>query len=90
MDIVKWKEQVVPLSDIKVNPGRVIKQASETHRPVLVTNQGCGIAVVQALNDYENTEEERAFMRAVIAGLADIEKGHEVTLAEAKKRLGIK
>jgi len=90
MDIVKFSEEVVPLSDIKVNPWSVIKQASETHRPVLVTNQGCGIAVVQALNDYENVEEERAFMRAIITGLADIEMGHEMTFAEAKKRLGMK
>jgi len=33
--------------------------------------------------------EEKAFMRAVVQGLADIEASRSVSLAEAKKRLGI-
>ena len=33
--------------------------------------------------------EERTFMRAVVQGLTDIEAGRSVSLAEAKKRLGL-
>jgi len=32
---------------------------------------------------------EKAFMRAVVQGLADIESGQSVSLAEAKKKLGL-
>ena len=32
----------------------------------------------------EQAEEERAFMRAVVAGLTDLEAGREVTLAGAR------
>lgn len=39
--------------------------------------------------DYEAAEEERAFMRAVVAGLEDLTAGREVSLVEARKRLGI-
>jgi prevent-host-death family protein len=74
---------------LKVNPGRVVKHATEAHRPVLLTSRGRGVAVVQSVGDYEKAEEERAFMRAVIAGLADFEEGREVTLDEAKARLGL-
>ncbi len=74
---------------MKVNPGRVVKHATEAHRPVLLTSRGRGVAVVQSVGDYEKAEEERAFMRAVIAGLADFEEGREVTLDEAKARLGL-
>ena len=42
------------------------------------------------MTDYEAAEEERAFMRAVVAGLADLEAGREVSLADAKARLGLK
>ncbi len=80
---------VVPLADLKVNPSRVVKRAADEHRPVLVTSGGRGVAVVQSLIDYETAEEERAFMRAVVAGLADLESGREVTLATAKERLGL-
>ncbi len=86
----KFSEDVVPLSDLKVNPGRVLKHAAEARRPVLVTSRGRGVAVVQSLTDYEQAEEERAFMRAVVTGLADLEAGREVSLAEAKARLGLK
>ena len=86
----KFSEDVVPLADLKVSPGRVIKHTSDTHRPVLLTRRGRGVAVVQSVSDYETAEEERAFMRAVVAGLADLKSGREVSLADAKARLGIK
>lgn len=38
----------------------------------------------------ENNNDERAFMRAVVKGLADIEAGQTVNLTEAKKRLGLR
>lgn len=85
----KFSEDLVPLTDLKANPGRVVKHTSEVHRPVLLTSRGRGVAVVQSVGDYEKAEEERAFMRAVVAGLADVEAGREVSLEDAKLRLGI-
>jgi prevent-host-death family protein len=86
----RFSEDVVPLTDLKINPGRVIKHASEARRPVLLTSRGRGVAVVQSLSEYESAEEERAFMRAVVTGLADLEAGRELSLAEAKARLGLR
>jgi prevent-host-death family protein len=86
---VKFSEDVVPLTDLKVNPGRVVKHAAEAHRPVLLTSRGRGVAVMQSLADYERAAEERAFMQAVVAGMADLDAGHEVSLAEAKARFGL-
>ncbi len=86
----KFSEDVVPLTHLKVNPGRVVKHVADAHRPVLLTSRGRGVAVVQSVTDYEMAEEERAFMRAVVAGLADLELGREVSLADAKARLGLK
>lgn len=86
----KFSEDVIPLTDLKVNPGRVVKHATDAHRPVLLTSRGRGVAVVQSVNDYEAAEDERAFMRAVVTGLADLEAGRELSLAEAKARLGLK
>ncbi|HKL50768.1 MAG TPA: type II toxin-antitoxin system Phd/YefM family antitoxin, partial [Wenzhouxiangellaceae bacterium] len=44
---IKFSQDLVPLSDLKVNPGRVVKHTAEVHRPVLVTRRGRGVAVVQ-------------------------------------------
>ena len=86
----KFSEDVIPLADLKINPGRVVKHVSDAHRPVLITSRGRGVAVVQSVADFEQTEEDRAFMCAVVEGLADLEEGREVSLAEARKRLGLK
>lgn len=86
----KFSQDVIPLTDLKANPGRVVKHATDAHRPVLLTSRGRGVAVVQSVSDYEAAEEERAFMRTVVAGLADLEAGRELSLADAKARLGLK
>ena len=86
----KFSEDVIPLGDLKVNPGKVVAHANDTHRPVLLTSRGRGVAVVQSLKDYEEEAEERAFMQGVIKGMMDLEEGRELSLSEAKKRLGLK
>jgi prevent-host-death family protein len=86
----KFSEDVIPLSDLKVNPGKIINQIKETHRPILLTSRGRGVAVVQDLDEYEKDQEELAFVKAIAKGLMDIKEGNTMTLAEAKKRLGIK
>ena len=86
----KFSEDVIPLTDLKVNPGRVVNQVKETHRPVLLTSRGRGIAVVQDLEEYEKDREELAFVKAVAQGLMDIKQGNTMSISEVKKRLGIK
>ncbi len=86
---IKFSEDVVPLGDMKVNPGKVVRRVDETGRPVLLTSHGRGVAVVQALDEYEASQEERDFMRAVVAGLADIEAGRVIPLDEAMRSLGL-
>ena len=85
----KFSEDVVPLSDLKVNPGKVVGRTNDTHRPILLTSRGRGVAVVQALEDFEKTAEELRFVKAVAQGLADIREGNTVTLDEARKVLGL-
>ena len=85
----KFSQDIVPLSDMKVNPGKVVNQIDETHRPVLLTKRGRGVAVVQSLEDYEAETEEKAFLRSVVEGLMDIENDREVDLASVKNRLGL-
>lgn len=85
----KFSEDVISLSDLKVNPGKIVNRTKDTHRPILLTSRGRGIAVVQGLEEYEKNEEERIFMKAVSRGLMDIKEGKELDLSEVKNRLNI-
>lgn len=86
----KFSEDIVPISVLKVNPGKIVKQVQEVHRPVVLTRRGKGVAVVQALQDYESNIEQQAFMKAVVKGMVDLEENRELSLAEVKKHLKIK
>jgi len=86
---VKFSEDIVPLGDMKVNPGKIVRRVDETGRPVLLTSHGRGVAVVQSLSDYEALQQERDFMRAVVAGLADIDADRVASLDEVKRRLDL-
>ena len=86
---VKFSKDIVPISDLKANPAKIVRHVTEEHRPVLLTSRGRGVAVVQNLEDFESSEEERSFMRAVVKGMVDLEEGREKTLHQVKKELGI-
>ncbi len=88
-EAVKFSEDIVPLSDLKINPGKIAAQVAKTKRPVLLTSRGRGVAVMQSLKEYEDSVEKIAFMQSVIKGLTDLDEGRELTLAAAKKRLNL-
>ncbi|WP_417664636.1 hypothetical protein [Pseudidiomarina donghaiensis] len=47
------------------------------------------VAIVQGLADYEKTIEKLQFVKAVAQGLADAREGNVLSVAEAKKSLGL-
>ena len=87
---VKFSEDVVPLSDLKVNPGKIVTRANDNKRPILVTSRGRGVAVIQGLEEYEILEEKVAFMQAVAQGLMEVREGKVTDLTDAKRILGFK
>lgn len=87
MQTVKFSEDVIPLTDVKINPGKFVKQAVDSHRPMLLTSQGRGVAVLKGIADFEAKDEERQFMRAIVQGLLDLEEGREISLADVKQQL---
>jgi prevent-host-death family protein len=85
----KFSEDVVPLSDLKVNPGKILSRANDNKRPILVTSRGRGVAVVQGLEEYEMREEQVAFMRAVAKGLMEVKEEKVTDLTDAKRIFGL-
>lgn len=88
MDI-KFSEDVVPLSDLKINPGKIVSRTSDTHRPILLTSRGRGVAVVQALEDYEQMQEQLRFVKAIAQGLTDVREGAVFSLEDTRRALGL-
>lgn len=85
----KFSEHAIPLSELKLNPGKIVNRAKNAHRPILLTRRGKGIAVMQGLVEYEENEENREFIKAIAQGLIEVGEGNELGLDEVKKKLGI-
>lgn len=83
----RFSEDVVPLTDLKVNPGRLVRQVVDTHRPVLLTSRGRGVAVLMSIDDFEKAEDEREFMRAVVAHLVPDADAADLSSDEVRRRL---
>lgn len=56
----KFSAGVVPFTDRKVNPGKIVKRVVKAGRLTLITSRGRGVAVVQSLADFAAAGEERA------------------------------
>jgi prevent-host-death family protein len=82
---IKFSEDVVPLSDLKVNPGKIVNRANDNKHPILVTSRGRGVAVVQGLEEYDMLEEKVAFMQAVAKGLVEVKEGKVTDLTDANE-----
>jgi len=85
----KFSEDVISLSDLKVNPSKVINPAKDSHQPILLTRRGRGVAVIQGIEEFEKNGEELPFVKAMTQGLVDKEKGKTMSLKDVKKRLGL-
>jgi prevent-host-death family protein len=60
---VKFSEDLVPLTTLKLNPAKVIRQTLKSKRPVLITTRGKGIAVLLSLDDFEKLQDELETLR---------------------------
>ena len=86
---IRFSQDIIPLSELKINPGKIVNRAKDSHRPILLTSRGRGVAVMQGLEEYEQIEEERAFIKAIAQGLMEIKEGKVQSINEARKKLGI-
>lgn len=56
MASVKLSEDLLPVSDLSLHASKVVHQAQETGRPVVLTEDGRGVAVVLSLEAFEELQ----------------------------------
>jgi prevent-host-death family protein len=86
---MRFSEDIVPLKDLKVNPGKVVTHTQTAKRPVLLTSRGRGVAVIQSLAEFEEQSDQLEFVKAVAKGLLEEKQDKTLTLDELKADLGL-
>ncbi|HXO21895.1 MAG TPA: type II toxin-antitoxin system Phd/YefM family antitoxin [Thermoanaerobaculia bacterium] len=87
---VNLSEDLRPLSDLESQVSEVVQQARTTGRPVVLTREGRGVAVllsVEAFEDLQSSSERGELQRAVEEAERDIAEGNWVEHPEVLQKL---
>lgn len=80
-------EDIQPVADLQTQADVLLRKVRDTGRPVVLTEEGKGTAVLVDLQTYQSLLDELDLLRDVQRGLADIEAGRVVPHDEARARL---
>lgn len=85
--LLDMAEDIHPAADLRVKAEDLLKQVQETRRPIVLTQEGKGTAVLVDVESYQSLLEDLELLRDVHRGLADVEAGRVVSHEEARARL---
>lgn len=78
---------IIPVSDFRQDAAAVLKRLQSSREPLVVTQRGRAVAVMQSVEAYEKLARELELLRMLATGEREIEagKGHslESVMAEA-------
>lgn len=86
--------KTVPVRELRSNLSSLLDDVSDRRDHVLVTRNGTPAAALVPIDEYEALEETAEILSdpdalsALEAGLAELERGETVTLAELRSELG--
>ncbi|MDE2291483.1 MAG: type II toxin-antitoxin system Phd/YefM family antitoxin [Elusimicrobia bacterium] len=81
------KKDIRPVTYLKTRSAALLSQVNETHRPVVITQNGEPKAVLQDAESYERMRSALAMLKLLAQGEADYKAGRHVPLREAFARV---
>lgn len=77
--------EMVPVSDFRQDAAAVLKKLQSGTGPLVITQRGRAVAVMQSIEAYEKCERERELLRLLAAGEREIVAGEGHALASVMK-----
>ncbi len=78
MITMKIKEDIKPISYLKSRSAELLAQINETHRPVIITQNGEPRAVIQDTESYEKTMNSLNLMKILAHAEKDIQNENTI------------
>ena len=69
------KDDIRPVTYLKSKASDLLKQVNETHRPVVITQNGMAKAVLQDTQSYEDMRNTIGLLKLISSGEADARSG---------------
>jgi prevent-host-death family protein len=84
---MKMSEDIRPVTYLKSKAADILQQINETHRPVIITQNGEPRAVLQDPESYERMKAAIGLMKLLAQGEQDVRRGRMTGQDEMFKRL---
>jgi prevent-host-death family protein len=88
---MRLKEDIKPVSFLKTRAEDLLEQVNQSHRPVVITENGEARAVVLDIESYEALRDATLLLRIAAQGEADLQAGRvlpqDQALARVRSRL---
>jgi len=75
MKPITISKNIISLSDFKSRASKMLNEVQESHRPIVITQNGKAAAVLIAPADFDLLTERARFVNAVETGMVDIKEG---------------
>ena len=79
---MKYSEAIKPISYLKTNAARILREIAETHTPMIITQNGEAKVVIQDIKDYEEMQESLALLKILAMGEESLKRGEFRTAEE--------
>lgn len=87
MPRINLERDIQPLSEFRAGASTFIRQVNETHRPLLITQRGKGVAVLLDVAEYESMQERLEILEDIHLAESQIREGEGVDSEIAKAQL---
>ena len=76
---------IIPVTDLRQDAAAVLKKLQSSVGPLVVTQRGRAVAVIQSIDAYEKSEHERELLRLLATGEKEVAVGEGHTLASVMR-----
>ena len=84
---MKISTDIKPITYLKSHSAEMLKQVNETHRPIVITQNGEPRAVLQDPESYENMRNAIGMLKLIAQGEDDIRNGNTTSQDEVFSEL---
>ena len=84
---MKLSAQIKPISYLKSHAAEIIRSFPDHREPLIITQNGEAKAILQGIEDYDQTQETMALLKILALGSREIEEGKMISDRDAIQRL---
>lgn len=80
-------DSIEPVTALKTKSARLIRKARQSRRPIVITQSGKPVAVLQDVESFEQTRKALLLLKFLARGSRELEKGKGIPHVEVERRI---